>query len=125
MTLKQLRLKSDLYHHRSKTIKEAALKAGYAESTAGSCIFEMLKNPIYKDISISKEKMDSAFLSVADKAIQEKDFTNVNRSLENVCKLNNLLNSEVTNIQVNVVNDADIDEVRKLKATVNQTKQSG
>ena len=85
----------------SKSLKEAALKAGYAESTANHKIYSM----------VGRVRLDLAKLGYTKEAIQEEfqrisaiceekgDYSNAIRGTENIAKIQGLFKSDV---QVNL-----------------------
>ena len=85
----------------SKSLKEAALKAGYAESTANHKIYSM----------VGRVRLDLAKLGYTKEAIQEEfqrisaiceekgDYSNAIRGTENIAKIQGLFKNDV---QVNL-----------------------
>jgi len=74
----------------SNTLQEAALKAGYAPSTAKSDIYKLSsKSKIRQDLAkagYSKESLKAEFDRIALLCETERDYSNMIRALENIQK---------------------------------------
>ena len=85
----------------SKSLKEAALKAGYAESTANHKIYSMVGR-VKLDLAAygySKEAIQAEFERLSAKCEEINDMSNAHRGLENIAKIQGLFKSDV---QVNL-----------------------
>jgi hypothetical protein len=72
----------------SDSLREAALKAGYADSTANSNIYNM-SNKIKQDLKAlgySKEALKVEFERIAELCETKEDYSNLLRALENIQK---------------------------------------
>ena len=85
----------------SKSLKEAALKAGYAESTANHKIYSMVGR-VKLDLAAygySKEAIQAEFERLSAKCEEINDMSNAHRGLENIAKIQGLFKNDV---QVNL-----------------------
>ena len=89
----------------SKSLKEAALKAGYAESTASHKIYSMVGR-LKLDLAAcgySKEAIQAEFERLSAKCEEINDMSNAQRGLENIAKIQGLY-KENTNINNAIFN---------------------
>lgn len=98
-TLKQRRFKSNILKG-AKSIREAALKAGY--SPTSNTIYQnrrKLLQTLNEVLPIKEEEVIADFRLVKDIALSEKDLTNFSRANENLARIKGMFldRSEVDN----------------------------
>ena len=102
----------------SKTLKEAALKAGYAESTADSNIYTLSsKDKVRQDLTAqgySKQACQAEFKRILDKCEQSGDYSNVLRALEAITKIAGHFKDSTSQIAVFNLTSKDTEDALKV-----------
>jgi hypothetical protein len=117
------RVKNSLKYNRmikniptSKTLKEAALKAGYTESMATSQIYTM-RDKITSDLTAqgySKQACQAEFKRILDKCEQAGDYSNVLRALEAISKIAGHFKDSTSQIAVFNLTSKDQEDANKI-----------